>query len=50
MFAERIRKGRIFISRDICKNMVLSKFFKWKKKHKIKQEKINLRKRLIKVG
>lgn len=28
-----IRKGRIFISRDICKDMVLSKFFKWKKKN-----------------
>lgn len=28
-----IRKGRIFIRRDICKDMVLSKFFKWKKKN-----------------
>lgn len=42
VFIEDIRKGRIFIFRNICKIMVLSKFFKWKEKYKRKLEKMNL--------
>lgn len=42
VLTEDIRKGRIFIFRNTCKTMVLSKFFKWKEKHKRKLEKMNL--------